>query len=203
MKKIFTTIIIVSGLATAAFSQEKGTNEISANIGYNASTVTAGSQTNSDYRQGFNAGISLDHYFSASWSIKGRLIYDQKGWDRGYIGFEDGSSTITDYKLDYLTVPVLANWHFGRTKNWYLQFGPYVGFLLSAKGSAGIGDLKPYMASTDIGFDLGIGVRFPVSDKTKLFIELNGQGGGSDVFKNNSGSTVRNSVSSVNIGFAF
>ncbi|WP_233496696.1 outer membrane beta-barrel protein [Mucilaginibacter hurinus] len=47
----------------------------------------------------------------------------------------------TNYKLDYLTIPVMANWHFGRTKNWYLHFGPYVAFLLNVKTS---------IANTDI-----------------------------------------------------
>ncbi|RCH54010.1 hypothetical protein DJ568_14070 [Mucilaginibacter hurinus] len=59
------------------------------------------------------------------------------------------------------------------------------------------------MSSTDIGFDIGIGVRFPVAEKTRLFIELNGQSGDSDVLKDNTGSPLRNSVSSVNIGLAF
>ncbi|WP_158534938.1 porin family protein [Mucilaginibacter hurinus] len=72
MKKIFTTIFIVSCISTLAFSQakEKGTNEFGVNIGYNAATVTSGGNTNSDYRQGFNLGVSIDHYFSPTWSIK-------------------------------------------------------------------------------------------------------------------------------------
>ncbi|MEO6149362.1 MAG: porin family protein [Mucilaginibacter sp.] len=198
MNKFFTTIIIVLCLGTTAFSQEKGTNEIGVNIGYNLATVTSSGQTNTDYRQAFNLGVSLDHYFSESWSIKGRAIYDQKGWDRGFY-----NSTTTDFQLTYITVPVMANWHFGGTKNWYLQFGPYVGFLLSAKETTGNSDIKAFFNSTDVGLDIGIGVKFPVSEKTKLFIELNGQGGATDVFKNNSGSAVRNSVSSINVGLAF
>jgi hypothetical protein len=129
------------------------------------------------------------------------LIYDQKGWDNGF--FSASNSGITDYKLDYLTIPVMANWHFGKTRNWYLNFGPYVGILLNAKESAMGMDLKEVFNSTDIGFDAGIGIKFPIAEKAKLFIELNGQGGATDLIKDNTGTTLRNSVSSINVGINF
>jgi hypothetical protein len=97
----------------------------------------------------------------------------------------------------------MANWHFGHTRNWYLNFGPYVGFLLSAKETTNGSDLKPIMNSTDFGISTGIGVKFPISENAKFFIEANGQDGVNDVFKNNSGSTVINVRSSLNIGITF
>jgi hypothetical protein len=197
MNKFFTTLLVVLGISTTAFSQTKGTNEVSINVGYNASTVTA-SNLSADYKSGFNAGIALDHYFSESWSIKVKAAYDQKGWANGFYG-----NSAADYKLDYVTIPVMANWHFGRTKNWYLNFGPYVGFLLNASETSHGTDVKPFFSTTDAGLDVGIGVKFPVSDKAKFFIELNGQGGIADINKGNSGTTIRNSVSNINIGFAF
>ncbi|MES2274774.1 MAG: porin family protein [Bacteroidota bacterium] len=202
MKKILTATLVVLCLGTAAFSQSKGTTDFGVTVGYNAATVTSGNLTNSDYRSGFNAGVSVEHYFSDSWSFKGRLIYDQKGWNSGYIA-TGTSTTTTNYQLDYLTVPLFANWHFGRTKNWYLNFGPYVGFLLSASETAGGRDVKSFFNSTDGGLGLGIGVKFPVSDKSKFFIEANGQGGVTDLGNGNSGSTVKSSVSAINIGFTF
>ena len=203
MQKFFTILLVALGAGTTVFSQTRGTTEFGVNVGYNAATVTTGDgQANSDYRSGFNLGVSADYYFSDAWSIKGKLIYDQKGWNNGY--FDDGSGSITtDYKLNYLTIPVLANWHFGRTRNWYLNFGPYVGVLLSASETATGMDLKDVFNTTDVGFDLGIGVKFPISDRAKLFIELNGQGGGTDLIKDNTGSTLRNSLSSFNIGINF
>jgi hypothetical protein len=202
MKKILTALFAVSCLGTAAFSQSKGTTDFGITVGYNAATVTSGNFTNSDYRSGFNAGVSVEHYFSPSWSFKGRLLYDQKGWNTGYITVGT-STTTTNYQLDYLTVPLYANWHFGRTKNWYLNFGPYVGFLLSASETAGGNDMKSFFNSTDAGLDLGIGVKFPVSAKSKFFIEANGQGGIADLGNGTSGATVRNSVSAINVGFTF
>ncbi len=202
MPRFIIVLLIVLSLCTTAFSQTKGKVEFGINAGYNAATVTAGENTNSKYRSGFNAGVSADYYFSDRWSIKGKLNYDQKGWNNGFV--QMGNSTYTtDFHLDYLTIPVMANWHFGRTRNWYLNFGPYAGILLSASETANDMDLKEGFSSVDFGLDLGIGVKIPVSERTKFFIELNGQSGFSDLIKENQGETIRSRTSNINIGFNF
>ena len=204
MQKFFTTLLVALCFCTAAFSQKRaGDVEVGVNIGLNLSTVTADQYTNSDYHTGFNAGVSLDYFFSSAWSIKGKVVYDQKGWNNGFIDYGNNQSYTTDYKLDYITIPVMANWHFGRTRNWFLDFGPYLGILASAKETAGDADVKDFFNTTDAGLALGIGVKFPVGNGTKLFIELHGQGGISDIVKDNQGSSLRTNTSSLNVGFAF
>lgn len=203
MKKIFTTLFILTGFCATVSAQAKNQFEFGLNIGYNAATVQVSENlSNSDYRSGFNLGASGEYYFSDRWSIKGRVSYDQKGWNNGYIAI-GSSEYITDYHLDYITVPVMANWHFGRTRNWYLHFGPYVGFLLNATETTQGTDLKSVVKSADVGFDAGIGIRFPVAANTKFFIEADGQGSFGDIFKQNSGTAVMNERSSINIGVVF
>jgi hypothetical protein len=209
MLKPFLTLLLATGIFTAASAQTKGKTEFGINVGLNTATVFTNSgygyygYTNPDYRVGFNVGLTADHYFSDRWSLKAKVIYDQKGWDSGYISFNDNSSYATDYKLNYLTIPVMANWHFGRTRNWYLNFGPYIGILLNAKESAKNTDVKPYINNPDGGLAVGIGVKFPIGEGSKFFIEYLGQGGVGDVFKNNFDTSVNNSVSSFNIGVTF
>lgn len=202
MYKFLSTLTVAVVFSATAFGQTKGTTQFGLHLGLNTSNVYAGNIPNYDLRTGFNAGLSVEHYFSESWSFKGRLLYDQKGWDLGYLS-DGNKSYVTNYKLDYLTIPVLANWHFGRKKNWYLDFGPYLSFLLNAKESTGGMDVKDLFSTTDAGLDLGIGVKFPVSNTTKFFIELNAEAGLSDIAKNNSGSTLRSTVSAINVGFLF
>lgn len=201
MLKFFTLLLASAILSLTAVAQTKNTNQFGVSAGLNFATVTTSAYTNSDYRTGFNFGISLDHFFSESWSIKGKLAYDQKGW-KGYLETPTDQFNTT-YNLDYLTIPVMANWHFGRTKNWYLNFGPYVGILLNAKETTGGSDVKNIFNTTDAGLDVGIGVKFPVSEKAKFFIEVNGQGGIADILKDNTYSALRNSVSNLNIGLNF
>jgi hypothetical protein len=197
MKNLFTTLILVLALCPVAFSQTKGTNEFDVTIGYNASTVST-TNVNADYRSGFNGGVAAEHYFSDTWGFKAKVLYDQKGWANGFSG-----NTDTDFSLGYLTVPLLADWHFGRTRNWYLNFGPYVSFLLNAKTITDGQDVKTYFNNTDGGLDIGIGVKFPVANNVKFFIEANGEGGVVDIAKGNSASAIRNSVSAINIGLNF
>jgi len=203
MKNLFFTAVLALGLASASSAQGKGDVEFGVNIGYNSSTVQVSrSYFRPDSGQGLNLGFSADYYFSDRWSIKGKLIYDQKGWDNGT--FEDASGIyLTDYNLNYLTIPVMANWHFGSKRNWYLNFGPYVGFLMSAEETARGVDVKEAFNSNDFGLALGIGVKIPVSNKLKISIEYEGQGGGSDIFKENNNYRVSNSRSSLNVGLNF
>jgi len=98
----------------------------------------------------------------------------------------------------------MANWHFGRARNWYLNFGPYAGFLLNSSQPINSEEnIKDAFNTTDFGFSLGIGVKFRLSDKVKLFLEDDEQGGFTNVLRNSPGTTVQNIRSSINIGLLF
>jgi opacity protein-like surface antigen len=206
MKKIVFIIIVVFGFQSAVVAQSKGDVEFGFNVGYNYSTVS--DEVNSaDSGYGFNVGASADYYFSSSWSLKTKVIYDQKGWNNGFIqnSFDpvEPAFVETNFNLNYVTVPVMANWHFGNTKNWYLNFGPYVGFLVSADETRFDTDLKEAFNSTDFGLSFGIGVKIPVSDKLKLSLEYEGQGGFTDIFADNPDNAVQNTRGSFNVGLNF
>ncbi|EHQ26833.1 porin family protein [Mucilaginibacter paludis] len=204
MKKILSTLIIAVTFCTTAFSQTQSKGiEAGINIGYSSSTAISNNATNSTYKTGFNAGLSAENYFSDRWGLKVKVIYDQKGWKEGYITDYNGHLVFTDYNLDYVTVPVMANWHFGRTRNWYLNFGPYIGFLVNAKAPGANLDLKDYINSTDAGLALGIGIKFKIAEKTKLFIDYDAQAGATDIIKNNTGSSISLSRASFNVGLNF
>jgi len=188
-----------------ASAQDKGNVEFGFNVGLSGSTVSDDNNV-ADSRTGFNAGASAEYYFSRSWGIKAKVIYDRKGYDNGIITVSDNFGTYdysTNYKLDYFTVPVMANWHFGRKKNWYLNFGPYAGFLVSAKDSRFDFDVKREFESTDFGFAYGIGVKIPVSQYLKIFIEYDGQEGFTNIFKDNYYNNTTNSRGAFNIGLNF
>ena len=206
MKRLFIVVLLALGFSSATFAQQsKGDVEFGFNLGYNYSTVSNSEGDSTDPGNGINLGASADYYFSDRWSIKGKMIYDQKGWNNGFVEtyVPTYSYYTTDFNLNYLTILVMANWHFGSKRNWYLNFGPYAGFLLSAEETAKSKDVKDSFNSTDFGLALGIGVKIPVTDKLKISLEYDDQTGFLDVFKINSGSAVRNSRGSFNIGVNF
>lgn len=211
MKKITYLIISLITASTTALAQGKGNVEFTFGAGLNTSNVSS-YYDNSDYNISYNAEAGADYYFSESWSIKAKVIYDKKGWDNGFIFIESDTPGLpsdsyrTDYNLDYITVPLMANWHFGRTKNWYLNFGPYVGFLLNAEDTTFNFDLTEGFNNTDAGLAFGIGVKIPVSEYLKIFIEYDGQSGFTEIFNEvdgNNSATITNSRGAFNVGINF
>ncbi len=198
--------IVLLAFAVLLFNQVNGQNkgdfEFGFHAGLNISNVAASNAENANSTIGFNVGGLAEYYFSEAWGLKMKAIYDQKGWGDGFFSDDNGTIT-TDFNVNYLTVPVTANWHFGRTNNWYLSFGAYAGFLLSAEAQATGLDVKDGFESTDFGIALGLGVKIPVSDFSKFIIEYDGQAGLSEVFIDNPGPTVRNGRSSINVGMVF
>ncbi|HVV54055.1 MAG TPA: porin family protein [Mucilaginibacter sp.] len=203
MKKFLIILFILSGFCTVAKAQRAG-GEFGVNVGLNSSTVQySGTGQNADYTVGVNLGISGEYYFSDRWGVKAKVIYDQKGWGNGFLILNDGTEIDgVDYHLNYFTIPVMANWHFGMRRNWYLDFGPYVGFLASASETSNSADVKPLFNNTDAGLAFGIGVKFPLSNQASLFFEYDGQAGFSNVFSQSDG-TYQNVRSSLNIGVLF
>lgn len=183
MKKITTLLLIL--LSTGVFAQVKGNIEFGFGVGYNTSSInsTAGDAYGYDYRSGYNVSAFTDFYFNDRWSLRTRVFFDRKGYDNELLVDENGNTANTDINLNYITIPVTANWHFGRKRNWYLNFGPYVGFLSGVKETRFDLDVKDEFNTTDVGLAVGIGVKIPLNDKFKFFIEYDYQGGFSDVFK--------------------
>lgn len=203
-KLLFIAVLTISGTFITN-AQDQGEFEFGGGFGLNISNVsTADGQDSTSSLISFNAGVSGEYYFSESWGAKIKLIYDSKGWADGFVNNEDtGENLNTNFKLTYVTLPIMANWHFGSNFNWYLNFGPYIGFLVNAEDSELGMDFKNAFNSTDFGIALGIGYKFEIDDDIKLYIEYDAQSGLSDVFKIEAGETIRNGTSSINIGALF
>jgi hypothetical protein len=202
MKKIFTTLFMVLSVYTLTKAQTK--NEFSVGAGLNNTTVISSNQT-APYKLGFNISVANDFYFSDKWSLKVKASYDQKGWASGLLTTPTATYGSVDYRLKYVTIPVMANWHFGKTKNWYLNFGPYIGFLLDATADVpnfGPFDVKSSFKGSDAGLDIGIGIKIPTSKTSNFYIEYDGQGGVTNIYST-SGNTAQNIRGSFNIGLTF
>ncbi|USD24532.1 porin family protein [Flagellimonas marinaquae] len=205
MKKQVSLVVLSLIAFLKVNAQDNGEFEFGIQSGLNLANVsTIDGQDNANTRISFNTGISGEYYFSDRWGLKGKLIYDSKGWADGFINDEENNNfTATNFKLNYLSIPIMANWHFGSNRNWYLNFGPYLGLLISAKDSELGIDVKEAFKSTDLGLALGIGYKFRINNNTQLFFEFDGQSGFVDIFEENLGETVRNTRSSLNFGVLF
>lgn len=207
MKKVAIIAVCVLGFIFSGKAQEKGKIEFGGGTGLNYSSIR-NSDRSSDASISFNLSASADYYFSNRWSVRAKLIYDKKGWDNGSYGVYDEATATTyikntDFNLNYFTIPVEAEWHFGRKRNWYLHLGPYAGFLLNAKATDLDLDATEEFKTTDFGVAFGIGVKFPISDKLKLYVEYDEQTGFSEIFENQNSSKMFNTRLSLNVGVNF
>lgn len=168
MKKIFLSLVafVTFGFANAQ-SREKGTIEITPKIG----TSSFGEFTekdNSDYNAGVELGATVDYYFNNRWSLRSGLIGDKMGsrnHDAGNI-YED--------ELNYLSIPINANWHFGSTRKWNLNFGLSPSFLTSAKFNENGNKTtipKSAIESFQLGFTYGIGYKIEITKKFGILID--------------------------------
>jgi hypothetical protein len=204
MRKSFFTLFIVF-VTGVTYAQKDSGFELGVNAGLNSSLVTNanGVRAVKSYTS-FNLGLTGEYYFSSSWSIKSKLILDNKGWGNGLFRPVQGGNIVnSNIRMTYLTFPLTASWHFGARKEWYLHVGFYAGFLLSSESESNDIDVSNAIENLDIGLTAGIGYRFSVSNKTKLIIEYDRQEGMTNVFVESTGFTVRNSRNSINVGFSF
>lgn len=163
--------------------------------------------TDIDRRTGFLFGGFANFEVSRRFAIQPELLYSQQG---AKVPLEDVNGVI---KLDYIQVPVLAQFRFPTSGNAvpFLIAGPAIGFKASCKVKAEVGtisaefdcddpdeDVIPFK-STDLSGVLGVGVEvsgLTISARyTHGFSNINDLAG--DLEK------VRNRVFSVAVGFGF
>jgi Outer membrane protein beta-barrel domain len=168
MKKLLLLVTLVSIGFTNAQTKEKGTIEITPKIGYSRFNQ----QSEKEYN-GYNPAVefsgTIDYYFNTRWSLRSGLVYS-KMRGRGIIldgFFED--------QLNYLSIPLNANWHFGSTRKWNLNFGLSPSFLTS--GSAATNDystsnmdvkiVKPFQ----LGMTFGFGYKIEITKKFGILLD--------------------------------
>lgn len=192
MKKLFLSAALFFVLFLNAQSREKGAIELIPQIGYSSSNYNyngADLINNSPLSKG-TFGVGGDYFFSNRWSLRSGLHIQTMGSQ--FYGIEE--------KLNYLTIPVNANWHFGSTRKWNLNFGPSIGFLLSAKDNST--DIKDLVNTTQFGLSVGIGYKIEVSKQTSILVDYQSITGLSDVSISNA-NTIKNTYSAFNVGVVF
>ena len=205
MKKIIFLGILFSSFAGFSQIREKGTIELAPVVGYGASMLYDNSYDQNSSLSSINLGVNGDYFFNNRWSLRSGLFYQTMGTEYSYSFFNpfilnQTSNTKTNkLELNYLTIPINANWHFGSTRKWYLNFGPTVGFLLSSKENdvSSLDNLN----GTQIGFNFGIGYKIEISEKFSIVLDHQEMIGFSNVFKGYSND--KNIYSSFNVGGVF
>ena len=150
MKKLLliTAIVLVS---TSAFAQhEAGEFTIQPRIGFSAADFNNTDDTKA--RVGLVVGPEFEYFLNNKFSLAGGLNYSQQGCEI--------DKTDVTYKMDYLTVPITANFYV--LKGLSLKAGLQPGFNLSAKLDAAGKDVDfdDSVKSFDLAIPVGLSYEF-------------------------------------------
>tara|TARA_B110000091_G_scaffold116575_1_gene125733 strand:+ start:2047 stop:2649 length:603 start_codon:yes stop_codon:yes gene_type:complete len=163
----------------SAQERSKGEIEITPFIGYQQSFFNGDNIDLYEPKSSFTFGVNGDYFFNDRWSLRSGLGYDTMG------SAIKGSNN--DVELDYLSIPINANWHFGSTRKWNLNFGISTSFLLSANQVGNTDDIKDEVNSFQLGISYGIGYKLAVLDNFSILFDWQGLVGVTN-FINNPGS---------------
>lgn len=203
MNRLFALLVALPLFLQA---QHKGDLEVGVGGGLNVATGYGSDADGLDHRISFQAGVTGEYYLNDRWGVKSGVIYDSKGTEGDFTisGVEVADAEI---QLEYLFIPFYANWHFGKDRNWYLNFGPYLDILLAAEeGSLNV-DIKDDLSPVDIGLGAGVGYKYYVANKAAIFLEYQGAAGFIKVPENDAIEDNNNSIfnirSALNLGMVF
>jgi outer membrane protein with beta-barrel domain len=185
-----------------------------------------GTAINKDYRHfllGFNLGGHIKINTSSRFGVKAILQYEQNGWTYRSLTFENNSGTAIGkgdalFKLNYLTLPVLAEYSFGNKVKVNTNAGVFFGVLLNNQIITKIKEPVPpnentttksksdYRKATNFGISFGTGVQVPFSSKLGLDVNILDNYGLLNINKptgSSTSSTIKTNSLSLSFGIVF
>jgi len=170
MKKYVLPLLLFSLVAYSSQAQ-KLTPGIKG--GLNISDVSA---FNGDNRLSGHVGFFLHSKINSKWSFQPEILYSGQG-QRYWVNRDEYTLA-----LSYIQIPLMFQFH--PVKEFYLEFGPQIGFLLSAnaKNDEDKTEVDQYFRKVDAAIALGMGVQ--VTPVLGFYARYNA--GLADVHKSNS-----------------
>lgn len=220
MKKHFFLTFISITFFLIGKSQNK-TLEYGVHAGPNLNSVH-GTAFNKHYKHslfGFNVGGHIKLNTSKRFGIKATLQYEQNGWAYRSLTFQNNSGTTLGkgdvlFKLNYLTLPVLAEYSFGSKITINTSAGVFFGVLLNNQIITKIKEPEPpnertttksksdYRKSANSGISFGCGVQVPFSPKLKIAVNVHDNYGLLNINKS-TGSSTNTTIKTNSLSLAF
>jgi len=127
-------------------------------IGGNYATIAGDDTENLDGKIGLNIGGYAEFNVADRFSLQPEVFYSQQGTKYSDSGGFDGK-----FNFDYINVPVMAKFY--ATEGFFLEAGPQIGILMSAKDkydspTSGEDDIKEFISNTDFAGNIGAGYQF-------------------------------------------
>lgn len=159
--------LILSAMAVFAFGYVNA-QEVSfgAKAGLNIANLSGDMEEDTKSLMGLHVGAFAEIQFTERFSFQPELLYSMQGakMEESAVGM----SMEAKYKLSYINVPLMVKFY--AAESFFIEAGPQVGFLMSAKteweasggglNESGDEDIKDELKSIDFGLNIGIGYNF-------------------------------------------
>jgi hypothetical protein len=135
-------------------------------------------------RMGYIGGLFGQYNFPRHFSIRTGCYFERKGSSLK-LSFVDMNGTPVGTmrgreSFDYITVPLLFRYNFGKKINCFVNAGPFVGFLLKQTEYTeallnipeSTSDRTANFQETEAGVSFGAGINYPVSEKYMFSFEV-------------------------------
>ncbi|MEC5158158.1 porin family protein [Chryseobacterium sp. MP_3.2] len=201
MKKLILGAAVA--MSSLAFAQQFGVK-----AGMNVSSLsTEEGLSDQGSKIGFNAGVFMNAPIATNFSIQPELLYSQMG--EKYNQTIAGTTYARSRHLDYIALPVM--FQYNATPAFYLEAGPELGLLVSAKNKYTNESANDTLAESDNykdnlnGFNVGLGLGAGYYFTPQIGVTARYVAGLTDIFKDgqNSGDSVKNNVFQVGLAYKF
>lgn len=133
---------------------------------------------------GYAGGLSFQSGFSENISLGMDVLYERKGSvmqiKHTYINGVSAPDTTVHINADYITLPLMGHISFGKKMHFYINLGPYFGFLV--QGTSRKQTFNPAtnteqnytnrLQNFDVGMTGGFGIRIPLREDLAFSSEL-------------------------------
>ena len=130
----------------------------------------------------YNGGIVFRYIQAKSLGLQAELNYSERGWLEKATGFER--------QLNYIELPLLTHFNFGKNFRYFFNIGPSVSYLISDKNNAAtLQNLQEYQQLNTVRYPfeygLAVGTGFYVRIKKQVFqLEARANVGATDIYSN-------------------
>ena len=128
---------------------------------------------------GFSGGLFFQYSLSKTFSLRTNISFQRKGTASNYDAIKDNAGNFlasipSHSNFDYLTLPILARLTIDKKIKYYINAGPYFGYLLKQtdlyKNPSSTIDATNLDQHLDFGISTGLGITMPI--KKQYFISF-------------------------------
>ena len=172
IKYIYLIIILFS---VNTFSQNEF--RLGLNGGFNFSSIFSDNNSNSKFSYLF--GINAQYYLGKNFSIKSGINYENKVVSK----FNVVTGILIDGNDDYLILPILLKYDFGKSNTYFVNGGCFFGYLLSKElDSFEINRITN--TKKDFGISIGIGKKIELTNNNIITLEIRNNFGLTNIYDN-------------------